>query len=86
MGARDQPGWFDIDDRLKDLSPKGRRWSRSSLDGYIRTGELLLEKRICGVDCERLRLSLKHAGHSLSDDRTEFLVAALPVALRWMRL
>src|SRR3954471_23907039 len=85
FGMRGQAGFFDLDERLKELSAKGDHLER--LNGLVNF-ELFradLEQAVPRADRSRggrppfdyvfiFKVLVLKASHSLSDERTEFLI------------
>jgi transposase, IS5 family len=80
QSMRGQPGFFDIDDRLKRLSdlginskPSGRQWISSSFDrNYSKCG--CSATRIGRDPVLMFKILVIQASNNLSDERVEFLI------------
>ncbi len=82
---RGQAGFFDVDERLKDLSAKGDHLERLNAIIDFELFRADLEQAVVRADRSRggrpafdhvfmFKVLVLQASHSLSDERTEFLI------------
>src|SRR5918994_3052969 len=94
---RDQAGFFDVDERLKELSAKGDHLERLSAIVDFELVRPDLARAVSRADGSRggrpafdlvfmVKVLILQASHSLSDERTEFLIKDRLSLMRFLGL
>lgn len=92
-----QPGFFDVDERLKELSAKGDALERlNAIVDFERFRPVLMQAIPCSDGSKggrprydqvfMFKVLVLQASHSLSDERTEFLIKDRLSFMRFLRL